>query len=216
MGEPASVVPMDDRRDSDGPSVGSDTAELATFSGRRASQNAWELSQFIAILLDEGVRRYGEVGAREGDTFHDVMCALPVGSKGVALDYPGGLWGKKTTRAALELCIADLKAKGYKVSALFGDSKTPATVSQFRGRGPYDAILIDGDHTLTGVTSDWVKYRDMARLIAFHDIAGVGQASAGHSVDVPKLWEMIKANGYRTRELVAPGSLMGIGLVWMQ
>lgn len=189
---------------------------LKTFSGRQASQNAYELNAFVEFMREQGVARYGEIGAREGDTFHHVVSTL--GCKGVALDLPGALWGKGKTRVQLEAAVADLERQGRVASCLFGDSRTLATLRLFQGRGPYDAILIDGDHTLEACTADWLNYRSMARLVAFHDIVGTGQTErmTGRSVDVPKLWQSIKQQGYNTVEFVAPGSAMGIGCVIMQ
>lgn len=186
-----------------------------TFSGRVASQDADELAALISLLQAEGVKRYGEIGAREGDTFYAVMNALPAGSAGTAVDFPGGAWGHKSTRQKLERCVAALRAEGYKAGAMFGDSRAPATIQQFRGRGPYDAILIDGDHRLEGVTADWVNYCTVGRIVAFHDIVGAGQKDrAGNRVDVHKLWATIRASGLRTEEFVSTGSAMGIGVVW--
>jgi hypothetical protein len=188
---------------------------LKTFSGRKPSQDEFELRSFIALLLERSVTRYLEIGARDGDTFHEVMTALPAGSRGVALDLPGGLWGKTTTRDRLEWACADLEHRGYKVSPLFGDSRAAGTLRLAQTRGPYDAMLIDGDHTYQGVRSDWENYRHMAPLVAFHDIVGSGQAEKvhGNPVQVPRLWEEIKASGLETVEFVAPGSKMGIGVV---
>jgi hypothetical protein len=187
---------------------------LKTFSGRRASQNEVELRGFIGLLRDRGVTRYCEIGARHGDTFHEIAINLPVGSTVVAVDLPGGLWGTVKSRDALQAVIADLCAKGYKASCLFGDSQTPATQRLVQGRGPYDAMLIDGDHTLAGVTRDWDNYRDMAPLIAFHDIVGTGQAEkvSGNRVEVPMLWASLKGR-YPSHEFIASGSTMGIGVL---
>lgn len=185
---------------------------LTTFSGRKPSQNAHELGAFVNFLRAQGVQRYGEIGARDGDTFHHILTALPE-CRGVAMDLPGGLWGHENTRQRLERAVADL---GTRASCLFGDSKTLATVRMFQGRGPYDAILIDGDHTLEGVTADWGNYRKMARIVAFHDIVGVGQREkkpGGRPVEVPTFWRVLKSQGYNTVEFVAPGSKMGIGCV---
>lgn len=188
-----------------------------TFSGRMASQDARELAQFIALLKTERVKSYGEIGSREGDTFHAVMMSLPKGSRGVALDFPGGKWGRSTTRDKLVRTTNDLSGRGYFASCLFGDSTTPATIKQFCGRGPYDAILIDGDHCLAGVTADWTNYRSASRIIAFHDIAGTGQHDQhGNDVEVPLLWQVIKASGLRTVEFVSADSKMGIGVVWVE
>jgi len=186
---------------------------LTTFSGRKPSQHPDELTAFVEFLREHKVKSYGEIGARDGDTFHHILTALPA-ARGVALDLPGGLWGNPRTRVNLERAVADI---GPRASCLFGDSKTAATVRLFQGRGPYDALLIDGDHTLEGVTADWRNYRSMARIVAFHDIVGVGQREkqGGRPVEVPTFWRVLKSQGYNTVEFVAPGSLMGIGCVLM-
>lgn len=185
-----------------------------TFSGRRASQMAGEFSSFIKLLQSRNVRSYLEVGAREADSFHEVMINLPRGSRGVAVDLPGGLWGKDTTQKKLERAMEDLKRRGYVVSHWFGDSTTEATRSIVRMRGPYDAALIDGSHTYEGVSKDWKYYGDIAPLIAFHDIVGFDQADNvhGHPVEVPRLWEELKPNRNFV-EYVDDGSRMGIGVL---
>ena len=160
------------------------------------------------------MRRYLEIGARHGDTFHQVMRALPAGSTGVAVDLPGALWGDKKSSVCLRRAVANLGHRGYHCSCLFGDSHTQATKKLIVGRGPYDAILIDGDHTLDGVTRDWQLYGELAPIVAFHDIAGTGQAEKvnGNPVEVPILWENIKKH-HRNLEFVASDSRMGIGVV---
>lgn len=188
-----------------------------TFSGVTTGQDPAELAHLIALLRHEGVKSYGEIGAREGDTFHAVMSALPVGSKGVALDLPEAKWGHNKTRRKLEAAVKDLVSKGYRASAIFGDSSTISTIRMFHGRGPYDAILIDGDHRLEGVTADWNRYGKMARIVAFHDINGDGQQwKDGSRVEVPLLWRAIQQQEYATAEFITPGSIMGIGVVWVQ
>lgn len=188
---------------------------LTAFSGRRPSQNEDELSSFIDLMRKRGVRRYLEIGAREGDTFHEVMTRLGPGVTGVALDLPGGLWGKSTTAARLKRAIDNLAAKQFHVEHILGDSTDPHVIEAISNRGPYDAILIDGDHTYAGVLADWQNYGAMAPLVAFHDIVGDGQYErvSNHPVQVPRLWAEIKAGGTRTVEFIAPGSAMGIGCV---
>lgn len=187
---------------------------LRTRSGRRASQNEFELRSFIALLQSENVTRYCEIGARHGDTFHEVAISLPVGSTVVAVDLPGALWGTEASRASLIDAVADLCVRGYKASCLFGDSQTDATQRLVMGRGPYDAMLIDGDHTLAGVTRDWEGYKSMAKLIAFHDIVGTGQIEkvGGRPVEVPLLWSSLRTQ-YMSHEFVDIDSTMGIGVL---
>lgn len=183
-----------------------------TFSGRKASQNAFELESFVNFLKENRVQRYAEIGSREGDTFHHVMSSLPKGSFGVAVDLPGGLWGKSTTRNGLVRAVNDLK--DYDVRYIFGDSQSAEVAHMLEEFGPFDAILIDGDHTLEGVTKDWNNYKSMAKIIAFHDIVGTGQRERVYKkgVEVPILWDQIKKD-YTHYEFIDQDSKMGIGVI---
>lgn len=187
---------------------------MKTFSGRAWSQRIDELKAFIALLRRHQVRRYLEIGARDGDTFHAVMTALPVGSTGVAVDMPGGAWGRYDSRLNLERAMDDLRSSGYRVSSIFGDSHTDATLALVVGRGPYDAVLIDADHGYEGVARDWALYGPLAPLVAFHDIDGAGivQRTTGQLVEVPKLWEAIKSS-HKHLEIIGRERGMGIGVV---
>lgn len=185
----------------------------ATFSGRQASQVSFEIDSLIAAFKEADVKSYLEIGARHGDTFHQVMLSLPKGSFGLAVDLPGGAWGKESSRHALFKAVTDLRRRGYDARYHFGDSTNPAIIEAVQGLGPYDAALIDGDHRYRGVKADWLAYGPMARIVAFHDIAGEGQAWRDLQVQVPKLWNEIKGD-HRHAEYIAEGSAMGIGVLW--
>ena len=186
------------------------TDGLVTRSGRLASQQPAELASLIGLFRERGVRSYLEIGARHGDTFFDVMTSLPAGSVGVAVDMPNGPWGGNSKNAMLE-CLCELSDLGYNVSAMFGDSSS--LVPEVLARGPFDAVLIDGDHRYDGVKSDWHNYGD-APLVAFHDIDGEGLECGGLPVEVPRLWREIKAE-HDTIEFIQPSDdrRMGIGVV---
>ncbi len=185
-----------------------------TFSGRPGSQMKKELDALVKLFKDKGVQSYLEIGARDGDTFHEIMCALPVGSRGVAVDLPGGLWGKRQTINNLKLAIDDLKARGYDVHLIVGDSQSQEVADMVEELGPYDAAFIDGDHTFKGVSRDWSLYQDMAPMVAFHDIVGHDQFEkvSKNPVEVPRFWAYIKND--KCLEFIAPDSKMGIG-VWI-
>jgi hypothetical protein len=187
---------------------------LKTFSGRNASQNEFELRSFIKLLQDAGVVRYLEVGARHGDTFHEIMTHLPQGSYGVALDLPGGLWGTKSSGDVLQKAAADLRKRGYKIDVVIGNSTTGPVVERIKAKGPFDAILIDGDHTYPGVKKDWVNYHSLAPLVALHDIVGTGEKEkiTHRPVEVPRFWRELTRKHENVFEFIDKGSVMGIGV----
>jgi hypothetical protein len=184
-----------------------------TRSGHRASQREDEIIEFLALLQAEGVRRYLEVGARNGDTFHRVMVSLGLGAYGVAVDLPGAKWGWDFSERELRAAASDLCGRGQDVHIVIGDSAAPETIANVRALGAYDALLIDGDHSYAGVAADWRNYAGMARIVAFHDIDEVEQRSR-RPIDVPRLWKETKQS-YRHREIIGAERGMGIGVLWM-
>jgi predicted O-methyltransferase YrrM len=189
---------------------------MKTLSGWRASQDADELQRLIDLFVVSGVRSYLEIGARHGDTFYQVVRCLPGGARAVAVDLPGGAWGTSTSAAPLELAVGKLRTYGYDAQMILGDSTSQEIIDQVRGFGPFDAVLIDGDHRYEGVAADWRNYGELGRMVAFHDIAGEGQLqkTSRLPVEVPRLWRELKAQGLRVEEIVSSGSTMGIGVIY--
>jgi hypothetical protein len=180
-------------------------------------QHQDELAAFIALLQARGVRSYLEIGARYGGTFERIMMALPRGSNGVALDFPGGPFGDDRSAEDLLACMCRLRKEGRDVRCVFGPSTAPEVFRRVRQRSgdPYGAVLIDGDHSYEGVSADWALYRNMGRIVALHDIAAPeGFANrAGQAVEVPRLWNEIKGTLDHT-EIITENSIMGIGVVF--
>jgi hypothetical protein len=88
-------------------------------------------------------------------------------------------------------------------------------VERVTAMGPYDAVLIDGDHAYEAVKRDFELYAPMARIVVLHDIAAPAHVASrtGCPVEVPRFWNEIKGS-YAHTEIVTADSLMGIGVIF--
>lgn len=177
------------------------------------AQDEAEISAFVDLLRQENVGSYLEIGARYGGSFWRVACALPVGSRVVAVDLPDGMGGKGDAAIdALAACVQQLRSVGYDAHLIEGDSHSADVVARVRALGPYDCTFIDADHSLSGVTRDWENYGPMSRMVAFHDITC---SNPDKPIKVMQFWESIKG-GYRHQEFKFhhTGRHNGIGVLW--
>lgn len=179
-------------------------------------QNREEFTRFIEILRAEDVRSYLEIGSKYGGTLHWVAGALRANPcRLTVVDLPQGNAG---TLPHLHEAVDACRELGHDVKLLIGDSTDPEVIEHVRDRGPYDAVFIDGNHTLPFVMSDWNTYGPMARIVAFHDIGWrmTPERKGKMPIEVPLLWDEIKAQGWRTQEIRLEPRDNGIGIVWMQ
>lgn len=184
-----------------------------TFSGHPAVQVESELVGFLDLLRNEEVTSYLEIGVGRGDTFHEVVSHLPLGSKAVAVDSPESAWGLNGSHDQLIAVSHDL-SDDYRIKVIFGDSRDKEIIQKASAFAPFDCVFIDGDHTLQGVTADWENYGKFGKIVAFHDIVDTMRPNQlGEKIEVPLFWAEIKKK-YRHIEFVAPGSTMGIGVIF--
>lgn len=186
------------------------------FSGQHWPQTREEIDAFIALLVAEGVRSYLEIGCRYGDTFHAVGMALPEGSRLVAIDLPDAKNGRlnigRHPRSAdyLHRAARDLARNGRTARVILGSSQAPDAIKMARELGPYDAVLIDGDHTPEGVRADWANYSPLGRIVALHDIFGDSSASRG-----PRpLFKELKTT--HRHVAIGKGERRGFGVLWRE
>lgn len=181
-------------------------------------QNVREHDAFIDILKGEGARSYLEIGSMYGGSLWKTAHNMPKGSRVVSVDF-----AIDTPEALphLQRCISDLIANGYDAHLVHGDSMAKATVDEVRALGPFDAVFIDGAHTLEAVTSDWENYGPMGRVVAFHDIAwnSTWKSSVPGRVSkpmgVPALWDQVKQGlRYKEFKFQQPSNYYGIGVLW--
>lgn len=170
-----------------------------------------ELAAFVAVLRQEGVRSYLEIGAKWGGSLRWIALSLPAGSRIVAVDLP-----HEGSNETLTKTVEELKVEGYDAHLIWGDSADPKTIEAVRGLGPFDAVFIDANHSYAYVLADWLNYRDSAKIVAFHDIAWHRAPEwLGTRIDVPRLWREIK-DDYRHEEFkfCRTGKNNGIGVLW--
>jgi predicted O-methyltransferase YrrM len=175
-----------------------------------------EIDTLAELFKAEGVRSFLEIGSKFGGSLERIGNVLPRESRIVSVDLPDGTRAWKESSAALTQCIARLKAKGHDARVIWGNSMDAAVVEQVRVLGPFDAILIDADHRLPGVTADWNNYGPMGRLVAFHDIAWRRAPEwVGTRIDVPEFWDKIKGDfAYQELKFCPTGKNNGIGVLW--
>jgi len=142
--------------------------DLPTFNGEyeggcHCQQIYDEMSPFILSLLESGeeIKNYLEVGVAAGGTTF-ILDHFFNFKKAVLVD------DNKHHKAQLRRGIL----KDVKTVEMIGRSTEKRILEAAETIGPYDLIVIDGDHSLDAVEKDAVHYLPMVRkngFIAFHD-----------------------------------------------
>lgn len=182
-----------------------------------------ELVAFIALLREEGIKRYLEIGLRRAATFEAVGNALPPGSCMVGVDWPlqsGGRWKPEEQGAVYDAAEKLRLRLEHDVTIVVGNSRHPSTIAAVADFDHFDCVLIDGDHSELGVCSDWYNYAPLSRIVAIHDIDAANhplmkakpKKLAPHGVR--RFWSEMLTRNYRTIEIIGNEPGMGIGVVW--
>ncbi|GAB5471740.1 MAG: hypothetical protein Kilf2KO_47700 [Rhodospirillales bacterium] len=189
--------------------------ENRSLSGAKLAQAPLELEGLAALLRELGATSFLEVGSRHGDTLFELALMVPSLTRFMAIDLPGGRWGRRGSDGNLDRAAWILRRLGHSAQVHYGRSLDAGIVEAARKAAPWDFVLIDADHTYKGVKGDWDVYGPMARqAVAFHDIVGEGKRNiTGLKIEVPRLWRELKAEGREVREFVDPPARMGIGVL---
>ncbi len=180
------------------------------------AQDEDEITALVDLLVREGVKSFLEVGSKFGGTLWRIGSALPAGSRLMSVDMPGGTRAWSESHASLSKCIAELNDCGYIAKVIWGDSTDRKVIEKVKALAPFDAILIDANHTRPYVEQDWANYGALGRIVAFHDIAWRRAPEwVGVRIDVPQFWDEIKPL-YRHEEFrfCPTGKNNGIGVLW--
>jgi cephalosporin hydroxylase len=178
-----------------------------------AMQKRTELAAFLAFV--HGLRPHVvyEIGTATGGTLWAIS-RVAGANLYVSIDLPGGPFsgGATIEPEALRRLISDTLAREPEVIVLRGDSRTVEIPE-----GPHmhpDLLLIDGDHSVAGVTADWNRWGPLVLpggIVAFHDIVPHPTVTG---VEVSQLWHEIRRDEPATVELVDPTDLGPAGNQW--
>lgn len=184
----------------------------------KAKQHIGELRDFVALLQEQKVRSYLEIGSCYGGSLWWVGSSLPAGMCMVAVDKPKDAGMQQS----LQSCAKALQQR-HKVTVLFGDSTHDTIIARARALGPFDALFIDANHAREYVEKDWNNYGPLARIVCFHDISWKRDARwrlkhPEHArVDVPQFWDMLKRHyTYIEIKRDPTGNNNGIGMLWRE
>lgn len=115
--------------------------------------------------LMQGCDSYLEVGTAEGNSLYVLAHALKPGAHITYIDID-----EAHTRAPREEVVRMLKAEGFDVRGIHGDSNDPWVITEARMRS-YDVALIDAGHSYFEVVADARHYAPLAsKFVCFHDV----------------------------------------------
>lgn len=200
-----------------------DTDELSRAAIERgAIQKQSEFADLLRMATERRPRTVLEIGTAGGGTIFGFSHAAAADALLISVDLADPDRFPETYDVRTAERIRACAAPDQTLHLLQGDSHDPRTalaVTELLDGRSVDLLFIDGDHSLEGVTRDWLDYGPLVReggLVAFHDIVDHRRDDVG----VHLLWQEI-SRGYVHHELVEPGDSAdpypwaGIGVIEM-
>lgn len=181
-----------------------------------AIQHVDELAEFTKIVREIQPRNVLEIGTAQGGVFWLFCKVSAPDATLISLDLPPA--ERHSGGQPVLVDLARMKKSGQRVKKVLGDSHSSETfqeVCSVLDGESLDLLLIDGDHTYTGVRQDYEMYGPLVRsggIIALHDI--IQTDWEGCKVDL--LWQELQQDAsLETRSIVRPyrSAFGGIGVV---
>lgn len=174
-------------------------------------QHPREMEWLLALYAERKPMRVLEVGSYFGGLLKQLILRAQPGAVIVSVDLYNLPYADNRRRYA-----GWAQQAGVEVHAIAGNSADPRTVKAAAKHGPFDFIMIDGDHRDAAVRADWAAYRPLAAddgVVLFHDI--LDNRKAHPEIQVAQLWSEIRAT-HTTREIIdGNGKWGGIGAVFL-
>jgi len=173
----------------------------------KSTQDPQELRRFLQHLrtLSIGIESYFEVGCSGGGTYYYITSFLKARNDRFRLAIANDIRNK--VRRFNEFTDHMYKNDVQCIFSCENSHKIKIT-------GKYHLVFIDANHSFEGVMTDYVKWKDHAKYLAFHDVAYRGEK---RMCGVPSAWVLIKQNYTYTKEFVNLNSVypypQGIGVI---
>lgn len=189
------------------------------FATRYLGHLQWkqEFLPFLDFAAAQRPVRIGEVGLYTGGTHLMLTRALPTVKLSVGVDL------HVRNKSQLRF-LANSSHRGIFVEGKSCEDTTLQLVRQALGGEKLDLLLIDADHSYTGVKQDFMHYRRFVRdggIIAFHDIVqdhltrfnnDPATWMGSSSGEVHVFWKKLKPYYEKTREFVIDYDQDGCGI----
>jgi predicted O-methyltransferase YrrM len=192
----------------------SDFASLFQFSADVLCphQKCSEIEQFIRFAAAKSPKIALEIGVAQAGTTFLLKENLPSLEQIIGIDV----------NLHNVFKLEAFNKRGCKLQFFEGSSRDEDILSAVKtslAGDKLDLLFIDGDHSYSGVKSDFERYRHLVAdggLIAFHDICSDYQSRHNISThtyagDVPKFWQELKSC-YDHREFVEDYDQDGFGI----
>lgn len=168
-----------------------------------AYQKLAELAPLIALLEGRHLRTVAEIGTAGGGTLYLLSRLAADDATIISIDLPGNPFDWGYSDADVER-FRSYRRPGQRLSLVRADSQADSTrddvVRELKGRD-LDLLLIDGDHSYSGVKRDFELYAPLVApggLVIFHDIL---HHPGAEDVQVDVLWDELKGD-YRHYEFI--------------
>lgn len=143
--------------------------------------STWELSIIDSMIKQHDKRDvFLEIGGfRGGSAYHFAQLMEP-GATIICVDLPEGIGGGNTSPRGMAETLADLKKvfqelkdQGFDAHLIIGNSRDQKVIDKVKsilGERKIDVLFIDGDHSITGASTDFRNYGGLVEGLAiFHD-----------------------------------------------
>jgi predicted O-methyltransferase YrrM len=167
------------------------------------------LYEFLAgHFRTHSIRSCLEIGTREGDSLRVVVENSPELSRIVCCDTWGNQYGGsgRGSDDHIHRMLAQLLYVGN-VACLTGDSKQTVPLL----KGPFDLVLVDGDHSFAGATADLENVWPLVSrggCVVFHD------TNHPAHMDLAQCFNEFVARHNAPHQFITEG--FGLGVAWKQ